>query len=256
MLTFIKLDINILDDAKIKIIRSHPDGDKVIVLWIGLLCLAMKSFRPGLIEITDGLPYTSDDLANLFNLEKKTVEMGVALFRKYKMIEIFDNGTIDVINFSKHQKLEDIEHKRELTRLRVEKFRNKNKPCNALLTHNSVTVTSTDIDIDIDIDKDKRRNDENFVLPSKELIQESSDPMVLAQIDKVCEKLYLENIFPQVNAFKNSMMKLKKNPRSVLHTLCRAYVKREFEEGPWAYCTKIIKSEDLNYNERDYFKTS
>ena len=76
MISWIKLDVNILDDAKIKIIRSHPDGNAIVVLWVGLLCLAMKSSRPGIIEISDGLPYTVDDLSNLFNIEKKTVELG------------------------------------------------------------------------------------------------------------------------------------------------------------------------------------
>ena len=161
MISWIKLDINILDDTKIKIIRSHPDGDKVVVLWIGLLCLAMKSSRPGTIEISDGLPYTIDDLSNLFNLEKKTVEMGIALFCKYRMIEIFDGGTIEVINFAKHQKLEEIEHKRELTRKRVENFRNRNKQGNALLTHDSVTVTITDKDKDLDKDIDKDIGDKS-----------------------------------------------------------------------------------------------
>lgn len=174
MISWIKLDINILDDAKIKIIRSHPNGDSVVLLWIGLLCLAMKSSRPGTIEISDGLPYTVDDLSNLFNIEKKTVEMGLALFVKYRMIETFDGGSIDVINFSKHQKIEEIERKRELTRIRVEKYRDKTRQCNALLTHDSVTVTITDKDKDLDKDLDKRegKRPSKFSPPS---IQEITD---------------------------------------------------------------------------------
>lgn len=142
MISWIKLDINILDDAKIKIIRSHPDGDKVVVLWIGLLCLAMKSSRPGIIEISDGLPYTLDDISSLFNIEKKTVEMGLALFRKYKMIDLFDGDTIEVINFSKHQNLEQIERNRELTRQRMIEYRERKRY--DVVTRNGVTVTLTD----------------------------------------------------------------------------------------------------------------
>lgn len=155
MINWIKLDINILDDAKIKIIRSHPNGDAVFVLWVGLLCLAMKSQRPGTIEITDGLPYTVDDLANLFGIEKKTVEMGIALFVKYRMVEIFEGGAIEVINFSKHQKLEDIQYKNELTKIRMQKYRERKAIGYAPVTRNGVTVTSTDKDIDLDKDKEK-----------------------------------------------------------------------------------------------------
>ena len=141
MISWIKLDINILDDAKIKIIRSQPNGDSVVLLWIGLLCLAMKSSRPGTIEIADGLPYTIDDLSNLFNIEKKTVEMGLALFVKYRMVETFEGGSIDVINFAKHQKLEEIERKRELTRIRTIKYRERLRICDVPVTRHGVTVT-------------------------------------------------------------------------------------------------------------------
>jgi len=158
MISWIKLDINILDDAKIKIIRSHPNGDSVILLWIGLLCLAMKSSRPGTIEISDGLPYTIDDLSNLFNIEKKTVEMGLVLFAKYRMVEVFEGGSIDVINFSKHQKLEEIERNRELTRVRMNKYRERLRIGNDHVTRNEpVTlrnVTLTDKDLDLDKDKE------------------------------------------------------------------------------------------------------
>jgi predicted phage replisome organizer len=149
MINWIKLDINILDDAKIKIIRSHPDGNSVVILWIGLLCLAMKSTRPGVIEISDGLPYTIDDLSNLFNLEKKTTELGIALLVKYRMIEIFEGGCIEIINFSKHQNIEQIKRNNELTRVRMIKYRTKQKD----VTRNGVTITTTDLDKDIDKDK-------------------------------------------------------------------------------------------------------
>jgi hypothetical protein len=95
-----------------------------------------------------------------------------------------------------------------------------------------------------------------FVLPSKEEMQEASEPMIFSQIEKICGQLYQEKIFPDVNAFKNTMIKQKKNPRSILHTLCRAYMKRTFEEGPWAYCHKTILNESQNYNARDFQKTA
>lgn len=176
MISWIKLDINILDDAKIKIIRSHPDGDKVVVLWIGLLCLAMKSSRPGIIEISDGLPYTLDDISNLFNIEKKTVEMGLALFRKYKMIDLFNGDTIEVINFSKHQNIEQIERNRELTRQRMIQYRKRKR--DDVVTRNGVTVTTTDLDKTKTKTKTKRicaeraKTRKIFQIPSVEEISE------------------------------------------------------------------------------------
>lgn len=93
-----------------------------------------------------------------------------------------------------------------------------------------------------------------FVLPSKEEIQESSDPKIEECIQQVCARLYEEKIFPEVHAFKNKMLKGKKNGRGVLHVLTRCYLAKP--EDPWAYCQKVIAVEDLNYNERDYRKTA
>lgn len=96
--------------------------------------------------------------------------------------------------------------------------------------------------------------DAPFILPSKEEIQESSDPKIEECIQQVCARLYEEKIFPEVHAFKNKMLKGKKNGRGVLHVLTRCYLAKP--EDPWAYCQKVIAVEDLNYNERDYRKTA
>lgn len=158
MIKWLKLDVDIFNDAKIRIIRSHPDGNAIAILWIGLLCLAMKSQRPGLVEISNALPYTLDDLSSLFNIEKKTVEIGLFLFKKYKMVELLGDGGIEVINFSKHQNIEYMERKRELTRKRVERFRSKQLTCNGDVTRDSVTVTPTERERERERDKDKNKD--------------------------------------------------------------------------------------------------
>lgn len=177
MISWIKLDINILDDAKIKIIRSHPDGNAIVVLWIGLLCLAMKSQHPGLIEISDALPYTIDDLSNLFGIDKKTCELGLVLFKKYKMVDLIEGGGIEIINFSRHQSLEDIEHKRELARIRTAKYRDRLRISHAPVTHNSVTVTLTD-----KIRQDKIRQDKESVAKKRRVFTKPS----LADVKAYC----------------------------------------------------------------------
>ena len=82
-LSWLKLDVNILDDTKIKIIRKYPDGNELFILWIGLLCLGMKSEDAGRIFIADGIPYGVDELANEFDIKTKTVELGLSVFKKY-----------------------------------------------------------------------------------------------------------------------------------------------------------------------------
>jgi len=108
-LSFIKLDINIMDDTKIKIIRKMPDGSKLFELWIGILCLAMKSSRAGTLEIGQGIPFTDEVLSDHLDIPLKTVRLGLQTFRKFNMIEVWQDGTIFISNFEKHQMLDKIE---------------------------------------------------------------------------------------------------------------------------------------------------
>jgi len=123
IINWLKLDTDILNDNKIKIIRKYPAGDSLLVLWIGLLCLAMKSEQPGYIYITHGIPYSPKELANEFDIEEKTVEMGLQLFKQFRMIEVIEGGMIEIVNFNKRQDLEVIEFRKEQNRLRQQKYR-------------------------------------------------------------------------------------------------------------------------------------
>ena len=68
-LQWLKFDVNFFSDEKIQLIRVKPNGNTHIVIWVGLLCLAMKSSRPGYIEIRDGMPYELEELAKKRDLE-------------------------------------------------------------------------------------------------------------------------------------------------------------------------------------------
>jgi hypothetical protein len=116
------------------------------------MCLAMKSDEPGAVEITSGIPYDSESLGYELGIETKTVELGLSLFIKFKMIDIREGGLIEIINFSKHQDLDRIEYTRQKNRERQAKFREKNKS-NALLTCESLVSTP--------IREDKNREDKN-----------------------------------------------------------------------------------------------
>jgi hypothetical protein len=80
------------------------------------------------------------------------------------MIDVSTGGTIEIINFRKHQSLENIEYQRERNRINVQKHREKQ----ALLKNEQVkiapvtdyTITGNRIDLDIDkeIDKNKRED--------------------------------------------------------------------------------------------------
>jgi predicted phage replisome organizer len=155
-----KLDVNILSNEKIKLIRKFPSGDSLFVLWVGILCLAMKSRIPGVLMISEGSPYTPDDLCTATDLDKKTVQMGLELFVRYGMISIDKYNTINVTSMGNYQSFDKIKQQRELSYERVKRHRIKEKQLKIgldksdMITRYTVTSNATDIDIDIDIDKD------------------------------------------------------------------------------------------------------
>lgn len=126
-LSFIKLDINIMNDSKIKMIRSMPDGDKILVLWVGILCLGMKSGRPGIVEIGDGIPFTAETLSVELNIPLTTVKLGLKTFEKFKMIEVWEDSELFIVNFEKHQNLEKIRTAAEISKKSSKKYREKMK---------------------------------------------------------------------------------------------------------------------------------
>lgn len=156
---WIKLNVDMFDDEKIKIIQSMPDGDALLVIWIKLITLAGKTNDNGYIYIADNIPYTEEMLSVIMNKPLLTIRLAIETFTNLQMIDTDTNG-IYLVNFEKHQSLDKMAQIKEQNRIRQARFKEKKR----LLTSGNVTdnakVTqgnATDIDKDIeeDIDKDK-----------------------------------------------------------------------------------------------------
>jgi predicted phage replisome organizer len=154
-LSFIKLDINIMNDTKIKLIRKMPDGDKILVLWIGLLCLGMKSGKPGMVEIGDGIPFTSESLSIELDIPINTVKLGLKTFVTFKMVEIWEGGETVIVNFEKHQALGKIKKSKESSKKSSQIYRDRLK-----LEQRDRHVTNRD---ETDKERDKEKEIERDV---------------------------------------------------------------------------------------------
>ncbi len=170
-LSFIKLDIEIMNDTKIKIIRKMPDGDKLLVMWIGILCLGMKSGRAGVIEIGDGIPFTADTLSAELDININTIKLGLETFSKLKMIEFFDDQSIYITNFEKHQELEKIEIAKEKLRIRVKKHRERqkvefagNKPVTVTVTPSNAIELDKEQELELDKEQEQDQSENSFDL--------------------------------------------------------------------------------------------
>lgn len=157
---WLKFTVNMFDDEKIKLIQSMPEGDALLIIWVRLILLAGKCNTGGYIYFTDGMPYTEEMLATIFNKPVNIIRMALATLDKFGMIERDMKG-IYLVNFEKHQNLEGLDKIREQTRNRVEKHRQQKQ-----LNEGNVTVTqcnATDIDKEIDIDLDKDIYTKEFI---------------------------------------------------------------------------------------------
>lgn len=157
---WIKLSSGLFDNRKIKQIRSMPDGDAIIVIWIQILCLAANTNDGGLVYFSKDIPYTDEMLATEFDRPIQTIRMAMGIFIKFNMIEVF-NDILLVSNWEKYQSLDKLEKIRDQTRKRVAKHREKI----LLLESGNVTETlhetqgnATDIDKEEDKEEDKNNN--------------------------------------------------------------------------------------------------
>jgi len=119
---WIKLDVGVFDNRKVKQIRALPEGDSLLVIWLQLLCLAGTINDNGRIYLTEEIPYTDQMLRNFLQEPLATVQLALSTFNNMGMIEVQDD-IIYIANWAKYQNQEDLERLREQNRLRNIKYR-------------------------------------------------------------------------------------------------------------------------------------
>jgi predicted phage replisome organizer len=136
------------NDEKIRMLDAMPDNDALLVCWVKLLALAAKTNREGYVCIDDGVPYTAEDLAAVWNRPLNTVRLALSTFasQRFQLISVDENGVIFVTNFWKHQNQMGLDRIREQNRLRTQSWRARLKtkalPLGRDGTSDVTTVTS------------------------------------------------------------------------------------------------------------------
>lgn len=150
---WIKLDTGLFDNRKIKQIRTLPEGDSLVVIWLQLMCLAGTVNDNGMVYFTKEIPYTEQMLATAFDEPQATVQLALKVFKQFGMIDVIDD-IIYISNWEKYQAVDAMEKAREQTRKRVSSYRERQKQlCNVT---GNVTVTDCNA-----LDKDKELEKEN-----------------------------------------------------------------------------------------------
>ena len=148
-----KVDADIFDNKKMKIIRSMRNGDCMALIWFFLLSLARQQNDNGYIYATEGVAYTAKTLAACGGFRPKVTETALGLFQEYNMIDVEENGYIYIVGWAEHQntealaKLKDHDSAKEKNRQRVAKYRQKQKQsnvtdCNAECNDKNITCNA------------------------------------------------------------------------------------------------------------------
>ena len=118
---WIKLSVDMFDDEKIKLIRSMPEGNSIIVIWIQLLSLAGKTNDIGMIYISRHMAYSEEMLATIFEHPVNVIRLALSTLQSFGLIEVNPEGVINISNWEKHQSTDKMERVKEQNKIRQNK---------------------------------------------------------------------------------------------------------------------------------------
>ena len=149
---WIKLTTDMFDNRKIKYLRTLPEGNNIVLIWVMLLTMAGRCNAGGMIFLTENVPYNTKILADELGFDANVVEVALRSLSSLGMINL-SATEFSIANWDEYQNIEGMERVREQNRLRKQAQREREK----LVSH----VTSRDshaTDKEKDIDKEKERD--------------------------------------------------------------------------------------------------
>lgn len=120
-LQWIKLNLAMFSNRKIRYIRHLPEGNNIVLIWIMLLVLAGKCNSGGMIFLTENVPYTTETLSDELGFETATVTLALRVLEELGMIQ--GGGALCITNWEEYQNIEKMDRIREQNRLRKQKQR-------------------------------------------------------------------------------------------------------------------------------------
>lgn len=124
---WIKLSTNMFDDEKIKLIRTMPEGDSIILVWVQLLLIAGRINDGGLVYIGQNLYYTDEMLATICDQPLNIMRLALTTLERFDMIGKNEEGLIGIVNWEKHQSTDKMARMKEQSRIRQQKYYYRNK---------------------------------------------------------------------------------------------------------------------------------
>ncbi len=126
-ISWVKINVDMFDNKKIKYIRTLPDGNNICLIWIMLLTMAGRCNANGTIFLTEKVPYTLKMLIDTLGFKEKTIKAALSNLETLGMIHTDGDGYITITGWADHQNVDGMEKIREQTRQRQRKFRAEHK---------------------------------------------------------------------------------------------------------------------------------
>ena len=130
---WLKVYTDIFDNEKMKKLLRNRDGDTYFRVWIQLLTLAAKSNQHGAILLGENIPMSKEDLAKVMHKTLNKLDKIIQDLHKLDMI-IVEKDTICIKNWDMYQSADELEKLRESNRRRQQKYREKQKDSNVIVT--------------------------------------------------------------------------------------------------------------------------
>ena len=102
-LKWFKLAVDLFDNRKIRIVQSKENGDKLVLIWIKLLCLAAKINDGGTLYIVKNKLADCLELSIAINCDTDNLMDAVDIFAALDMIRFDCIGNIVIKNFDEFQ---------------------------------------------------------------------------------------------------------------------------------------------------------
>ncbi len=133
---WLKVYTDIFDNEKMKKLLRNRNGDTYFRVWIQLLTLAAKSNQHGAILLGENIPMSKEDLAKVMHKTLNKLEKIIQDLYELDMI-IIEKETICIKNWDMYQSADELEKLRESNRRRQQKYRDKQKDSNVIVTSNN-----------------------------------------------------------------------------------------------------------------------
>lgn len=124
--SWIRLEIDMFDNKKIRHIRKLPEGNNIVLIWMMLLTMAGRCNSNGIIFLTENIPYTNKMLADELEFDESVIELALTILEKFGMITR-DGTMLSIPGWEEHQNIDGLEKIREQTRKRVAEHRKRQK---------------------------------------------------------------------------------------------------------------------------------